>query len=132
MKISKQARRGAKRLVRSLQVNGSLDENRLQQAVQAIAQQKPRGYIGILAHLHHLVKLDIERRTAKIEAASPLTPEMETNLKNTLGRKYGPGLNFTFHQNPALLAGLRIRVGSDVYDGTVAGRLRQLEETLAS
>ena len=131
MKISKQSKREAKALFRGLQSSGVLDESKTRQAVQLIAEKKPRGYLGILAHLQHLVKLDIERRTARIESATPLEGNMEADLKNTLARRYGPGLNYSFHTNPALLGGLRIRVGSDVYDGTVSGRLKQLEESLA-
>jgi F-type H+-transporting ATPase subunit delta len=37
-------------------------------------------------------------------------------------------LNISFVQNPALLGGLRIRVGSDVYDGSVRARLESLRE----
>jgi len=132
MKISKQARREAKALFRSSQVNGLLDENRIRQAVQLLAEKKPRGYMGILGHLRHLVRLDLQRREAKIESATALSPELEANLKNTLSRRYGGGLNFSFRTNPALLGGLRIHVGSDVYDGTVSGRMKQLEESLAS
>ena len=131
MKISKQSKREAKVLFRALQTNNVLDENKLRQAVQLIAEKKPRGYVGMLAHLKHLVKLDIERRTARVESATPLDGTMEANLKNTLASRYGAGLNYSFHTNPALLGGLRIRVGSDVYDGTVSGRLKQLEESLA-
>ena len=131
MKVSKQARREAKGVFRAAQVNGLLDDNRLTQAVQMIAQQKPRGYLRILTHLQRLVKLDTERRTAKVESAAAVTPELESTVKRTLTQKYGPGLSFSFQHNPALLGGLRIRVGSDVYDGTVSGRLKQLEESLA-
>lgn len=131
MKITKQSKREAKALFRSLQANGVLDENKTRQAVQLIAEKKPRGYLAVLTHLQHLVKLDMERRTARIESATPLSGDMEANLKNTLAQRYGAGLNYSFHTNPALLGGLRIRVGSDVYDGTVSGRLKQLEESLA-
>ena len=131
MKISRQSKREAKMLFRSVQASGAFDENKLRQAVQWIGEKKPRGYLGMLSHLQHLVKLDAQRRTARIDTAAPLTPEMETNLKNTLSRRYGSGLTYSFHTNPALLGGMRIRVGSDVYDGTVSGRLKQLEESLA-
>ena len=130
MKISRQAKREAKALFRSVQANGNVDESKLQRAVQLLGEQKPRGYLGILSHLQHLVKLDMERRTARIDTAASLSPEIETNVKNTLARRYGAGLAYSFHTNPALLGGMRIRVGSDVYDGTVSGRLRQLEESL--
>ena len=44
-------------------------------------------------------------------------------------RIYGPGLNISFVQNPELIAGLRIKVGSDVYDGSVQARLAALQES---
>lgn len=130
MKISKQAKRNAKTLFRHAQVSGVLDENRLQQVVAALAREKPRGYLPTLAHLQHLTKLDAERRTARVESPAPLDAESEARVKESLGQRYGRGLHFSFHTNPALVGGLRIRVGSDVYDGTIAARLKQLEETL--
>lgn len=129
MKISKQARRGAKELFRSSIVNGVLDENRARQAVSKVAELKPRGYIEILSHFQRLVKLEIERRTAKVESAVALSPETQADVKNRLARIYGQGLNISFAQNPALLGGLRIKVGSDVYDGSVQARLESLAES---
>ena len=72
MKISKQARREAKGLFRAAQVNGVLDENRVRQALDALLAQRPRGYVGILEQLQRLVKLDIVRRSARIESVAPL------------------------------------------------------------
>ena len=131
MKIPKQAKRRAKALFREAQGDAGLDDAKLLRAVQAVAQEKPRGYLAILSHLQHLAKLDVARRTARIESAIQLDAQAEAALKEKLTHKYGPGLHMSFHVNPALLGGLRIRVGSDVYDGTVAGRLKQVEESLA-
>ena len=129
MKISKQARRDAKELFRSSIVNGVLDENRVRQVVSKVAEAKPRGFIGILTHFHRLVKLEVERRTAKVESAVPLSPEVQADVASRLGKIYGQGLNISFAQNPALLGGLRIKVGSDVYDGSVQARLENLVES---
>jgi len=129
MKISKQARRDAKELFRSTIVNGALDENRIREVVSKVAQAKPRGYFAILSHFQRLVKLEIERRTAKVESAAPLSPEVQADVKNKLGKLYGQGLNISFTQNPSLLGGLRIQVGSDVYDGSVQARLENLVES---
>ena len=129
MKISKQARRGAKELFRSTIVNGVLDENRVRQVVSMVAQAKPRGFIGILTHFQRLVKLEVERRTAKVESAVPLSAEVQADVASKLGKLYGQGLNISFAQNPALLGGLRIKVGSDVYDGSVQARLENLAES---
>jgi|SRR5579859_4720817 len=129
MKISKQARRDAKQLFRSCVNNGALDEGRVRQAVEAVIVGKPRGYVAILSHLQRLVKLEVDRRSAKIESAEALAPDASAAVQSSLTAKYGSGLNISFAQNAALLGGLRIQVGSDVYDGSVRARLEALRES---
>jgi F-type H+-transporting ATPase subunit delta len=129
MRISKQAKRDAKQLFRSCRANGVLDEAKVRQVVQAVVAQKPRGYVAILSHLHRLVKLEIDRRAANVESAVVLTPAQQTAIQQNLAGRYGPGLNIAFGQNPALIGGLRIKVGSDVYDGSIQARLNALAES---
>ncbi len=129
MKITKQARREAKELFRSCVVGGLLEENRVRQAVQQVLQIKPRGYLAILTHFLRLVKLDIERRTALVESAVPLASDLQTQIQTSLARSYGKGLEISFAQNPELIGGIRVKVGSDVYDGSVQGRLAELQES---
>jgi len=129
MKISKQSRREAKELFRSCSVNGLLDEGRVRQAVQHVLQAKPRGYLAILSHFERLLKLDLDRRTDRIESAVPLSQELSAKTKAALEKTYGPGLNISFGVNPALIGGVRIKVGSDVYDGSVQARLAALQES---
>jgi len=128
VKIAKQARRDAKQLFRGCRVNGVLDEARVRQTVQAVIAQKPRGYMGILSHFQRLVKLDVERRAAQVESAVALSPAQQTNIQQMLTGRYGNGLNLSFATNPALIGGMRIRVGSDVYDGSIHARLNALAE----
>jgi F-type H+-transporting ATPase subunit delta len=129
MKISKQARREAKELFRSCLKDGLLDDTRARQAVQQVVQAKPRGYVAILSHFQRLVKLDVERRTARVESAVPLEPAVQASVQSSLTRVYGPGVNSSFVQNPSLIGGMRIKVGSDVYDGSVQARLAVLQES---
>jgi F-type H+-transporting ATPase subunit delta len=127
MKISKQARRDGKSLFNNCKVSGVLDENRVRQTVTAVIAQKPRSYVGILSHFQRLVKLDIERRTARVESAVPVTDALQQSVKANLAARYGQGLNVSFAVNPALIGGLRVQVGSDVYDGSIKARLADLE-----
>ena len=129
MKISKQARRGAKELFRSCQPQGRLDENRVREAIQQVLKVKPRGYMGILSHFQRLVRLEVARRTALIESAVPLGSDLQAEVRSSLERVYGPGLHLSFSQNPSLIGGMRIKVGSDVYDGSIQGRLAALQES---
>jgi F-type H+-transporting ATPase subunit delta len=129
MKTSKLARRNAKQLFRLSLVAGLPDAPRVRQIVQRIIAARPRGYLSILAHLLRLVKLDAARRNARIESAVPLPPELQTGVQASLARIYGPGLEFSVTRNASLLGGMRIRVGSDVYDSSVQARLSALEQS---
>ncbi|HEY3862938.1 MAG TPA: F0F1 ATP synthase subunit delta [Verrucomicrobiae bacterium] len=128
MKISKQARRDARELFRTCVVRDALDEARARQAVAAVIRAKPRGYIAILSHFERLIRLELARRTATIESAQALPPEVRDGIQTDLARQYGPGLAFQFKQNPELIGGTRIQVGGDVYNGSIQGRLAALRE----
>lgn len=130
MKISKQARRDAKALFNTCRVNGVLDDNRVRQAVKSVIAGKPRGYVATLSHFQRLVKLDIERRTARVESAAPLPEATATTVKAELAWRYGQDLNVSFAVNKDLIGGLRVQVGSDVYDGSVRARLNELAEAM--
>jgi F-type H+-transporting ATPase subunit delta len=129
MKISKQAQREARQLFRSCLVNGVLAEARVRQAVDFLVDQKPRGYLGILARLHRLVKLDVAQRTVRVESAVAITPQQVAGITASLQRRHGQGLEIQYSVNPALIGGLRIQVGSDLYDGTVKTRLDKLQQS---
>jgi F-type H+-transporting ATPase subunit delta len=129
VKISKQARRDAKQLFKVCTAGGLLDEAKVRRTVEAVVATKPRGFVGILSHFERLVKMDIARRTARVESAAPLTSALQGAITSSLARRYGAGLNLAFSQNPALIGGLRIKVGSDVFDGSIHARLNALAES---
>jgi F-type H+-transporting ATPase subunit delta len=129
MKISKQAQRDARQLFRNCQVNGLLDEGRMRQTLSLLAEKKPRGYLGVLTRLQRLVKLETEQRRATVESATALSAEQQAEVKKNLGGIYGAGLVVSFSEAPALIGGLRIQVGSDLYDGSVKTRLEKLEQS---
>ena len=129
MKATKQARREAKQLFRLCQVNGLLDESRARQAVQQIVAAKSRHSLATLSYFRRLVELDCARHTAKVESAVTLPADLQASVQTGLAHAYGPGLNTSFTENPALIGGMRIRVGSDVYDGSVRARLAALEQS---
>jgi F-type H+-transporting ATPase subunit delta len=75
------------------------------------------------------VKLDQLQHTAKVESATPLSPELEANVLASLGRMYGSRISTSFAVSPTLIGGMRIRVGSDVYDGSIKAGLAALEKS---
>ena len=129
MKTIKQVKHQARHLFRLCLVNGSLKEERVRQIIQGILTGKRRGYLALANEFERLVKLERLRHTAKVESAVPLPPDLQANVKANLVRMYGPELDTSFAQSPALIGGMRIRVGSDVYDGSVQAGLAALERT---
>jgi F-type H+-transporting ATPase subunit delta len=129
MKTVRQTRREAKRLFRLCLVDGLLDEGRVRQVVQRVIEAKRRGNLALLAHFLHLVKLDCGRHTAKVEGAQPLPADLQASVLAGLARIYGPGVSVSFADNPELIGGMRIKVGSDVYDGSIKAGLAALEKS---
>ena len=129
MKATRKSKRDAMRLYRLCLDQGLLNEDRARKVVQELVAARPRGFLGTLTHFHRLVQLDHARHTAKIESAVALPAELQIGVEKNLGRVYGPGLSSSFAAEPALIGGMRIRVGSDVYDGSVRGRLAALEQS---
>ena len=95
-------------------------------AVAKIVESKPRDYRGILQALHRLVRIDEESRKAVIESAVELGSAEKSRIEDSLNEQYGGGLNFSYVLPPELLGGTRIRVGNDVWDGSVKSRLDRL------
>ena len=129
MKGSKQSRREAKQLFKGCQVAGQLDEGRVRQAVSLLIEKKPRGYFGILQELQRLVKLDVASRTARVESAVALSEPQQQSVRENLGRMKGGELAVEFAENMDLIGGMRVKIGNDVFDGSVRTRLTGLSES---
>ncbi len=55
--------------------------------------------------------------------------DLQASLEAGLRRRYGPNLTIAFAHCPALIGGVRIQVGDDVYDGSVRAGLAALERS---
>jgi len=93
-------------------------------------EKKPRHYIDLLENYKRLIRLEVEKRHARIESATELSSDTNTRITKNLQKKYGKDVTTEFVVNPELLGGMRIRVGSDVWDGSVRNRLERLQQQL--
>jgi len=130
MKINKEIRRLSREMLQASFTDGQLDQGKIASLIQALIDKKPRRTIAILEQYKRLLRLEIDKRTAKIESAVPLEEREAAEVTARLKRKYGEDLTAQFEVNPALLGGMRVRVGSDVWDGTVRSRLERLQQQL--
>jgi F-type H+-transporting ATPase subunit delta len=128
MKTTRRSRREARRLYRACVVGGLLDEGRARQVAERVAEARRRGSLAFLSHFRRLVTLDRARHLAVVESAAPLPPDLRATVEADVARAYGPGVSMSFADSPALIGGMRVRIGSDVYDGSVRAALAALEE----
>ena len=131
MKVTRKVRRTARQLFRLCVVNGQLDPSRVRQVAERVAASGRRGSLAVLGGLS---TDGPPRSRTRIEPSSkarlPCPTTCATSVQADLARRYGAGLETSFTENPALIAGMRIRVGSDVYDGSVRARLASIDAGL--
>ena len=130
MKINKETRQLSKDLLRASFTDGHLDSGRVSSLLKSLIEKKPRHYIQVLEAYQRLIRLEVEKRTATIETATELSADAGQQMVANLKRRYGDDLTARFVVNPELLGGMRIRVGSDVWDSSVRNRLHRLQQQL--
>ncbi len=80
----------------------------------------------------------VERETtstnliAKVSSAIALTGEEQAGLSEKLDARFGQPLELRFDVDPSLLGGVKVRVGDQVIDGSVKGKLEALAQSLGS
>ena len=130
MKSNRRTRRAARRLFRLSGPGGQVDEGRVRAIARRLTASERRGSGAVLRDYLRLVRIALERRSAVVESAVALADDIRADVTARLAGTYGAGLTTTFTVNPALLGGMRIKVGSDVYDGSVRARLAALQARL--
>ena len=130
MKLSKEARKAAKSLFLGSFTNGALDDGKVRTVVKELAEKKPRQYLEILEGYQRYVRLELAKRHALIESAKDLERGTREQLRRALKAKYGNDLTTEFRVAPELIGGLRIKIGSDVWDNTIQNRIARLETDL--
>ncbi len=130
MRTTRRAARTARQLLRLCFVNGVLDEGRARLVVDRVIDSKRRGSLAILSQFDRLVRLDRERHSARVVSAAPLPDDLRAELAASVTRMYGHDVVTSFSDDAALIGGMRLTVGSDVYDGSVRARLAAIEEGL--
>ncbi len=127
MKVRKETRRMAKKLFRSCWAEGRFDEEKVRQLISEIAAEKPRYYLALLTEMEKLIKNELQKRTLFVETASPAANGQLHQVEALLQKRFSSPLISKHRVNPSLIGGLRVKVGSDVWDGSIAARLTQLK-----
>ena len=130
MRTPKEARKVSGVLFRNSFTEGKLDKEKISHMVESLLAEKPRHYVDALKDYQRLIRLETEKRHALIESATQLNSALANQIETNLRGRYGDDLTIEFRTNPDLLGGLRIKIGDEVWDGSIKTRLRKLQEQL--
>ncbi len=121
----------AKGLLKISLEDGQFSEERAAAVLQSLENNPPRNYASVLKEFLKLVKREVANSTAAVEHAGEISSTAIEAIKSKFTAHYGRAISVSTSQNDSLIAGIRVRVGCDVYDSSVAGALSELEASLS-
>ncbi len=130
MKVPKEARKLARSLFRASLDGGRLDRARVANVLKIVGDRPPRHAVSVLKAYERLVRLELDRRHAVVESAAALNSADADAILGDLKKRFGGDITHEVKVNPALIGGIRVQLGSNVWDGSVQGRLDYLQTAI--
>ncbi len=109
---------------------GKVPAETLTLAQRAVSVRNRTFELTLEQYLHLSAALR-RRVVATVTVASPLTPEQESRLASSLAGQAGRVVNLHVVVDPSVIGGIKVELGDEVIDGTVAGRLADARRHLA-
>ena len=107
-------------------VDGVLSTDRVAGVLEYIEKHRPANTLAVLKAYQRLVAAEFARGQAVVEHAGFVNSAALDAIAAALSKKYSRPVSWVAKPNPALLAGLRVRVGDDTFESSVAGQLGAL------
>ncbi len=107
-------------------VDGRLTQERISGVLEYVEKTKPVNALAVLKAYRRLIAAEVARNQALVEHAGEVSAETLQGIASTLSKTYQRAITANARPNPALLAGLRVRVGDDIYENSLASQLSQL------
>lgn len=127
---SKQINQLARQLFKLSFADNQLTTERVGGILAYVEKHRPAHTTAVLKAYHRLVAAEVARSRAVVEHAGPIEQSVLDQIAAAMSQKYGRPVTALAKPNRALLAGLRIRVGDDTYESSVAGQLAALSASL--
>jgi F-type H+-transporting ATPase subunit delta len=130
MKRDQKITRLAKKLVELSKDNGVVTEAKVGEVLAGLKQVQHRQHLTVLKTFLNYLRREIALQTAVVSTPAALSDEALKAIEATYSKMYGRPVTAVTKQDTSLIAGVRVRVGDDVYDASVAGRLQRLAENV--
>ena len=122
----KQAQQLARRLFKLSLVDGLVSPELVAGVLEYVEKHQPANPVMVLKAYHRLIATELAKSRAFVEHAGSLGDPVLRSIAAAMTQKYHRPIAAVARPNPALLAGLRVRVGDDIYEASVASQLATL------
>ena len=126
----KQVQQLARQLFRLSVVDGEVSAERVADVLAYVEKNRPAHPVAVLRSYQRLIAAEIARCRAVVDHAGPLAAGVLEAISAAMTRRYGRRITGSARRNDSLIAGVRVRVGDDVYESSVAGQLEQLARSV--
>lgn len=123
---TRKAQQLARTLFKLSVVNGAISAERVSGVLEYLEKHPPASPTLVLKTYARYVAAELARSQAVVEHAGAVKDETLAAIGAAMTKKYGRPVTATAKANPALLAGIRVQVGDDIYESSVAGQLAAL------
>lgn len=127
---TKQVQQLARQLYKLSFVNGLISAAQVAGVLEYVEKHRPANSMAVLKAYQRLVAAEVARGQAVVEHAGPIEPAALSSIAAAMAKKYGRPVSAVEKRNDALLAGVRVRIGDDLYESSVAGQLAALAEAV--
>jgi F-type H+-transporting ATPase subunit delta len=112
-------------------LKGKIQPTTLRLVEVALAGFGGRSFESSLTRLVELTAAKRDREVAYVKVAKPLSETEEQALTSKLADMYGRQVSLKIDVDPAVIGGVSVQVGSDLYDGTVRNKLNAARQEFA-
>jgi F-type H+-transporting ATPase subunit delta len=113
-------------------VGGQVTEPALRLMSQVAAAPRGRSLDAALGSYANLAAELRQRLLAEVHVAIPLTDDQRSRLRAALAAAYSRDVHLNIVIDPQVVGGISVRIGDELINGSVAGRLADLRRGLAS
>lgn len=126
MAASKKVQQLARELFKLSFEGNQLSSDRVAGVLAYVEKHHAAQAVALLQVYQRLVAREIARSQVVIEHAGPVQTNLLDQISAAMSRRYGRTVTWVSKPNATLLAGLRARIGDDVYETSVSGQLSAL------
>jgi F-type H+-transporting ATPase subunit delta len=120
----------AKKLVELSREDGVVTDARVTDVLAGLKAANLRHKLLVLKTYLYFIRKAVAEQTAVVATPDSLSPDALAAIESSFSQLYSRPISAVTTPDASLIAGVRVRIGDDVFDASLAGRLQRLAENV--